>query len=176
METSRTTAAPGIQKITYDDGRISYKYRYKSGGKNCSETFPNKKAATDRKREIENQKAGGGVVVGRQERKKPFGDFAVEWFEQLTGDRLNPSTITNYQAIYRRHLEPRFATKQIGSIDASDARKLKAALVAQGLHQGTVKHILGTFRRICEIAVDDKIITANPIPHRKETQREREAG
>lgn len=122
----------------------------------------------------------------------PLGHYAKQYLDSLVGS-VDDSTIEGYEKIYRTHLAPVFGSKPVASITTADVTALRAALLApHEYHQhvsrkrqqelstvpvsygqqsprtvvrsaGTVKHIIGTLKRILDTAQDDQAIPANPV-------------
>jgi len=167
-----------IKKIEHKarrDGRpvTTYKIRYKETVRDPatgqptgqvrsrSETYPTHEAAKERRREIENQRAATGNVVGREARQEPFGTFAGMWLDAHAG-LVKARTLLEYRRLYECYVAPEFAARAVGTITPADARRFRAELVSRGLARGTIKHAWDTFRRILDLAVLDGAISANP--------------
>ncbi|WP_300018592.1 site-specific integrase [Pseudonocardia sp.] len=126
-----------------------------------SETYPTFDAADARRREIENQRAATGTVVGREAKLEPFGTFAAAWLDSLTG-MVKARTLAEYGRLYRTYVAPEFGTRPIGSVTTADARRFRAGLVKRGLARSTVKQVFDVFRRVLDVALTDGAIPANP--------------
>lgn len=122
----------------------------------------------------------------------PLGHYAKQYLDSLVGS-LDDGTIEGYEKIYRTHLAPVFGSKPVASITSADVASFRAALLApHPYHQhvsrkrqqelstvpvsrgeqstrtvvrsaGTVKHIIGTLKRILDTAQDDQAIPSNPV-------------
>jgi integrase len=157
----------------------TYKLRYEEHDRTTdrkrsrSETYPTYDAADARRREIINQRAATGTIVGREARLEPFGTFAVAWLDSLAGT-VKARTLTEYRRLYDTYVAPEFATRAVGAVAPADARRFRAELVNRGLARGTVKHAFDVFRRVLDVAVQDGAIPANPaasvpLPRRNAT-------
>lgn len=177
-----------IQKVEHAarrDGRpvITYKIRYKERvldpatgqptgqQRSRSETYPTYEAARERRREIENQRAATGAVVGREARLEPFGTFAALWVREAQdavalGD-LKQRTATDRADVLRRYVLPQWASRPVGGITKPEASEFRSGLVARGLAPATVKAAYDTFRRVLEIAVDNGTLSTNPAELRR---------
>lgn len=157
------------------DGKpiVTYKVRYKETihdpatgqptgrTRSRSETYPTYEGAKERRREIENQRAATGNVVGREARQEPFGTFAGMWLDAHAG-LVKARTHAEYRRLYECYVAPDFAARAVGSVTPADARRFRAELVERGLARGTIKHAWDTFRRILDLAVLDGAIPSNP--------------
>jgi integrase len=86
---------------------------------------------------------------------------------------VDDSTIEGYEKIYRTHIGPVIGSRPVASITTADVTAFRAALLApHQRHQGgqpvtrspkTVKHIVGTLKRILDNAQDNQAIAANPV-------------
>ena len=136
-----------------------------------SETFPTFEAADARRREITNQRAGTGVIVGRSEREEPFATYAEMWVREARDavalGELKARTVADREGALRRYILPTFATRPVGGISRTDAREFRSALVARGLAPATVKGAFDAFRRVLELAVDAGVLVTNPAVLRR---------
>lgn len=137
----------------------------------------------------------------------PLGTYARQYLDSLVG-QMEPTTIEGYDKLYRTHIAPVFGSKPVAAITAADVDSFRAALfaphprrsfVTRGMAKGraasgpdtapstclvtrspkTVKHIVGTLKRILDVAVRDGAIDANPVlpgPRRTTKRRARVAG
>lgn len=140
-----------------------------------SETFDTERKAKAHKRHVENElDSFAGVSPSSQKAKAnlPLGHYAKQYMDGLVGT-LDDDTVEGYEKIYRTHLGPVFGSKPVASITTADVTAFRAALLApHSSHRGgqnvtrspkTVKHIIGTLKRILDTAQDDQAITANPV-------------
>jgi integrase len=142
--------------------------------KQTSETFPTERKAKAHQRKVEDQLESGYVDPSSAKAKanKPLGEYAKQYFDGLAGT-VDSSTIEGYTKIYRTHIAPAFGQRPVASITTADVTAFRARLLApHQRHQGsrtvtrspkTLKHIIGTLRRILDTALDDQAIAANPI-------------
>ena len=157
-----------------------------------SETFDTERKAKAHLRQVENQlDSGRGINPSSQKAKAatPLGHYAKQYLDSLAG-AIDPTTIVGYEKLYRTHIAPVFGSKPVASITTADVARFRADLLAphqrrsfvtrgkpnlkrqpprSGLkstvHRSpkTVKHIVGTLKRILDTAVDDQAIQANPV-------------
>jgi integrase len=113
---------------------------------------------------------------------------------------VDPSTVEGYEKLYRRHIAAVFGSRPVASITAADVARFRASLLAAHEERSyvtrgkasattarkkramvqrspkTVKHVLGTLKRILDVAVDDQAIPSNPVvPGRRHTTKRRAA-
>ncbi|WP_155725300.1 tyrosine-type recombinase/integrase, partial [Mycobacterium avium] len=160
--------------VRNDDGGTKFKQ--------TSETFPTERKAKAHRRKVENElesAAGVSPSDAKAKANQPLGHYAKQYLDSLAGS-IDPNTIEGYEKIYRTHLAPRFGASPVGGITTADVTAFRADLLAphQRLNRRTkdtappalvarspktVKHIVGTLRRILDTAVDDQAIPANPV-------------
>lgn len=152
--------------------------------KQTSETFDTERKAKAHKRSVENDlESARGVDPSSAKAKAntPLGTYARQYLDSLVG-AIDPATIEGYEKIYRTHLAPVFGSKPVAAITIADVTSFRAQLLAP--HQRrhgrakpttptrpdlvqrspkTVKHIIGTLKRILDVAQDDQAIAANPV-------------
>lgn len=149
--------------------------------KQTSETFDTERKAKAHLRKVENQQetaAGVNPSSAKAKANTPLGTYARQYLDSLVG-LVDQSTIEGYEKLYRTHLGPVFGSTPVGGITTADVARFRASLLAP--HQGrarsttspgtglvtrspkTVKHIVGTLKRILDVAQDDQAIAANPV-------------
>jgi integrase len=133
----------------------------------------------------------------------PLGTYARQYLDSLVG-QMEPTTIEGYDKLYRTHIAPVFGSKPVAAITAADVDRFRASLFAPHQRRSfvtrgqsaadrkpspstclvtrspkTVKHIVGTLKRILDIAVRDGAVSSNPVlpgPRRTTKRRARVAG
>lgn len=154
-----------------------------------SETFDTERKAKAHRRKVENQQEDARGVdpsSAKAKANRVLGEYAREYVDSLAG-QVDPSTIEGYEKLYRRHIADVFGSKPVASITTADVARFRAALLAphpqrsfvtRGMARRkpptpgtglvsrspkTVKHIVGTLKRILDVAVDDQAIPSNPV-------------
>lgn len=168
--------------------------------KQTSETFDTERKAKAHMRKVDNQleSSAGASSPSAQKAKAntPVGTYARQYLDSLVGS-VDESTIEGYAKIYHAHIAPVFGQSPVASITTADVARFRASLLAP--HQRrhgrakptttttprpclvtrspkTVKHIVGTLKRILDVAVDDQAIVANPVvAGRRHTTKRRAA-
>lgn len=75
---------------------------------------------------------------------------------------LKPSMWRTEESAWRNHVQPRWGTRQVGTIRASEIREWVATMTAAGASATTVKRAHGILAGILADAVKDRMIAANP--------------
>ncbi|WP_249266790.1 site-specific integrase [Mycobacterium colombiense] len=158
--------------------------------KQTSETFPTERKAKAHMRKVENQledARGIDPSSAKAKANRPLGEYAKQYLDGLVGT-VDLSTIEDYAKIYRRHIAAEFGSKPVAAITTADVARFRASLLAPHPQRSfvtrgkarrkptttprtglvtrspkTVKHIVGTLKRILDVAVDDQAIPSNPV-------------
>lgn len=149
-----------------------------------TDTYDTEKAAKARLLEVENGLAGTKGIDPSSAKAKantPLGTYARQYLDSLVGT-IDASTIEGYEKIYRAHIGPVFGSRPVAAITTAEVTAFRAQLLAPHVRRHgrakattppstclvsrspkTVKHIVGTLKRILDVAVDDQAIPANPV-------------
>lgn len=153
-----------------------------------SETFDTERKAKRHLRKVEDQLEGARGVdpsSAKAKANKPLGEYAKQYLDSLAG-QVDGSTVDGYAATYRAHIGPVFGATPVASITTADVAQFRARLLApherhshvtRGVPRAsakrkpptvtrspkTVKHIVGTLKRILDTALDDRAIESNPV-------------
>ncbi|UNB54033.1 site-specific integrase [Mycolicibacterium sp. YH-1] len=149
-----------------------------------SETFPTERKAKAHMRKVEDQlesAAGVSPSSAKAKANTPLGTYARQYLDGLVGS-IDDSTIEGYEKIYRTHLAPVFGSRPVAAITTAEVTAFRAALLAPHVRRHgrakastppstcavtrypkTVKHIVGTLKRILDLAHDDQAIPSNPV-------------
>jgi integrase len=121
-------------------------------------------AAFDRKVDAEKKAASMGTDVNRGEYIAPnagkvlFGDIAARW---LNSRIVDPSTKIRYEYIYRLHVSPAFARRQVKSILPSHVQAWISDL-NERYGPSTIETSFLVLQGVLELAVADEAIRKNP--------------
>ncbi|MDP7732561.1 site-specific integrase [Mycobacterium sp. TY813] len=149
-----------------------------------SDTFDTERKAKAHMRKVDDQlDSGRGVDPSSAKTKAntPLGTYARQYLDSLAGS-IDPNTIEDYEKIYRAHIAAVFGSRPVASITTADVARFRADLLAPHVRRHgrakattppstrlvtrspkTVKHIVGTLKRILDVAQDDQAIAANPV-------------
>jgi integrase len=170
-----------------------------------TETFDTEKAAKARLLEVETGLAGAKGIdpsSAKAKANRPLGEYARQYLDGLVG-QMESDTVEGYEKLYRTHIAPEFGSKPVAAITAADVDRFRASLFApherrsfitrgkadpkrttspaKVVHRSpkTVKHIVGTLKRILDVAVRDGAVSSNPVlpgPRRTTKRRTATAG
>lgn len=151
-----------------------------------TETFDTEKAAKARLLEVETGLAGAKGIdpsSAKAKANRPLGEYARQYLDSLVG-QMEPNTIEGYEKLYRTHIAPVFGSKPVAAITAADVDRFRASRFAPHQRRSfvtrgtanttpgpcavtrspkTVKHIVGTLKRILDVAVRDGAVSSNPV-------------
>lgn len=163
--------------------------------KQTSETFATERQAKAHQRKVESQLEDARGIDPSSAKAKantPLGTYAKQYLDSLAG-QIDPATIDGYEKLYSKHIGPVFGSKPVASITTADVARFRAELlqphqrhyVTRGQRRAakthtvyrspkTLKHIVGTLKRILDVAVDDQAIASNPVvPGRRHSTKRR---
>lgn len=157
--------------------------------KQTSETFATERKAKAHARKVEEaleQASGIDPSSAKAKANRTLGEYARQYLDSLAG-QIDTETIQRYANIYRRHVAAEFGSKPVAAITAAQVAQFRAKLLAPHTERDyvtrgtasaatakkkratvtrspkTVKHIVGTLKRILDVAVDDQAIPSNPV-------------
>lgn len=135
------------------DGRYCYKYKdYRSKIK-C--IYAN---TLNELREKENQ-LQKSLMKGLEANDVNL-DYVFECWSEI--HQVKPSTMSNYIAMYNKHIRNTLGNLKIKDIKYSRIAMVYKSLLANGLKLGSVKGINGLLHSIIDLAVKDNLIDRNP--------------
>lgn len=94
-------------------------------------------------------------------------DFGQRWLDQVealvqAGER-KPRTLETYDDVLRLHVEPRFGPTPVRDVGRAEVKDLLLDKLRAGYDATTVSIIYRTLRAMLSAAVDDGVISVNPI-------------
>lgn len=86
------------------------------------------------------------------------------WPKFLTYSQTNnkPSTVYGKQWVYRLHLEPEFGPMKLDAIGPFEVEAFKAKKLSEGQSKKSINNMLGTLRKLLNLAVEWSVITRAP--------------
>jgi len=161
IDDRRWTVRNGEKVRTTWSGSKPWRARWRAhpGAAQQSQSFAKKSDAELFLVELEHGKATGAYVNPR------LGHMLfAEWWTKWRGSRvdLRLSTQARDETYYKNHLEPRFASVPLASIDREMLREWVAELSAKGLAPATVHKAVQLVSMALAAAVDDRRLVRNP--------------
>jgi integrase len=144
-------------------GKYRGVYRDAAGKKRSAGAFAHKARARNAAAAKEEQ-ARKAMRRDPEAYRRPWGEWVEEWWPTRG---VEPSTLKVDAGRLKRHLEPRWATVPIGSINRHDVKAWCAAMRADGVGPTTVQRCAHLLSASLSAAVDAEIIDANPAARLK---------
>lgn len=153
------------------DGKYEYRYTDSKGGRHSiyswrlveTDKTPAGKKITPSLRELSAQ-IQRDVANGKDffiSLNRTVDDYFVTFMQ--VKQNLKPTTITNYNVLYRKHIAPVLGHLKVGSIKYSDIISFYSSLLAEEkLKAGSLKIVHNILNQIFKMAARDGAITKNP--------------
>lgn len=122
--------------------------------------FRTEREAKAKKREMEQAVADANLpdyAAGRAS----FGEWAERWYRAVAATS-KPSTARGYRSILDASVLPAFGSRRIRSITTADLQDWVTTLIESGKTPPTIKHHVGTVRRVLAEAARSRAIAYNP--------------
>ena len=97
-------------------------------------------------------------------KKHLFADYAWNWFETYSKPNVETATATTYQRQLTLHLVPAFAGQSIEDITTDDVQRLFNGMTGAKATKEKARMVLN---QIMDAAVEDRLITSNPVKSRR---------
>ncbi|MDH3027031.1 tyrosine-type recombinase/integrase [Gordonia alkanivorans] len=159
-----------VEKYALKGGGTQYKVRYRDqdGRQRQKKGFRTKRDATLYAATVETKKAAG-TWVDPSAGKVTVGALHAHWVQGLS--HLKKTTQATREVTWRTHVEPKWATREVGSVKPSQVRSWVTELEAAGAGVATVENALGVLRGVLALAVEDRLLPSNPAAGVKPPRR-----
>lgn len=104
-----------------------------------------------------------------------FGEFAEIWLNDVFRPTVVPNSFDKEYSRYRKHLFPAFGTKRLTDIKPIDCTLFLNALREKNIER-TAESLYSILDRIFRFAVDNELLSKNPLRSTKPIKHEREHG
>jgi len=108
-------------------------------------------------------KLGDVGIMDDKPKPPPFKEYAQLWLEGYIKPLRRETTYERYQSIMERHVYPVLGKVPIDEIKRGDIRNMLLALLKKGISWETVLLVRNVISGPMVHALDDEIITANPV-------------
>ena len=148
----------GWYVLTDGDGQRKAKFFGKD--KKQAEAFAHKLAAR-----LKWAEAGGEpIVLARPDQKMPTVEsYLKEWLEGSVKPHCKQSTYEEYKRAIDVHLVPAFGSQIFGSLTRKDITRFVSAYVEKGKSQSTIRNYLVPLKAAYFQAIEDGMVTVNPV-------------
>ena len=89
--------------------------------------------------------------------------YLTEWLRTYADAHCKPSTASGYRIIVEHHIFPALGERRLHEVTRTDIKRLIASLVAQGRKKRTIHNILTPLKEAYQHAIDDDLVTVNPV-------------
>ena len=114
----------------------------------------------DERVELSSERLVARYLTEWHKRRSPFRrDGSV-----AEGADLHPSTWIHDESIIRYHLVPAFGKLRLDELTSAHCKDFRKALQDKGRSGKTAQNVLGVLHKAMADAVEDGIVTANPVP------------
>jgi integrase len=89
--------------------------------------------------------------------------YLADWTRTYAEVHCKPTTAKGYRVMIARHLLPVLGGRKLNEVTRADIKRLIADLVGKGLKKQTVHNILTPLKEAYHHAMDEGIVTSNPV-------------
>jgi integrase len=91
--------------------------------------------------------------------------YLTEWLTVYAEAHCKASIAEGYRQVVPQHILPALGSRRLCDVTRADLKRLIAALVAQGRKKRTIQNILTPLKEAYQHAIDDGLVTTNPVAH-----------
>lgn len=94
------------------------------------------------------------------------------WFETFAKSGRKATTCTNYKSYYNTYIKNTIGKKQIAKITKADCQRIINKMIEEGKKHSTMSNLKSCLNLVFECALDDDIISKNPVKNIRLPQTE----
>lgn len=122
------------------------------------------------------EQSGEAVTLATQDGAVPtVADYLTDWVKVYAEAHCKPSTASGYRIVLEHHIIPALGTRRLHEVSRTDIKRLIAEWLAQGEKKRTIHNILTPLKEAYQHAIDDDVVTANPVSNMGRSLRSRES-
>jgi integrase len=107
---------------------------------------------------------GEAVSLNSSQNKLPtVQEYFTDWLTTYANAHCKPSTAKDYRQALERHIFPSFGPQPLNEVTRIDVKRLIASLVTKKLKKQTIHNILTPFKEGYHHAIDDGVVSLNPV-------------
>jgi len=148
-----------VQRYTTPGGRVRYRSRVKSHGREVATRVFDRKRDAEAWEEDQKRRLRLGEWFDPRRGRVALSVVAEDWLQSRQAIKRNSQALE--VGAWKRHIEPRFGKAPVASITTADVSTWAGRLVAGGMSPSTAARYLGVFRRLLAFAVLDGRVTVN---------------
>lgn len=108
--------------------------------------------------------SGEPVALSQADQKMPtLAEHLREWLSTYAEVHCKPTTAAGYRLWLQNYIIPAFGSRALHEVTRADIKKLIAQLVGRGLKKHTVHNILTPLKEAYNHAMDEGLVTSNPV-------------
>jgi integrase len=165
-------ARVSVERRRRRDGRLSYRVRFRQGGKNRARTFDQLRDAYRFESEVRRRKQLGDLDMlnaGQQ----TLNDLAEDWWKLHAEPNLAAKTREIYRGVWERHLSPRLGDLKLVEITTAVVEGFVLDLRAAGVGEVTIQKAVVVLQGMMKKAVVWGRLTSNPVAGISKRRQER---
>ncbi|MFD1045492.1 tyrosine-type recombinase/integrase [Kibdelosporangium lantanae] len=155
-----------VERVSQNSWRV--RYTDDNGDLETIPGFRSKTEAEEKAQEIDVDRRRN-TFINPNAGKLPLGDWSPTWFGSID---VAPTTEAQYTSLINNHILPRWQSVDLCDITNLDVRTWAKKLRLSGYSQSTVKSILKILTMMLADAVDEKLLTSNPIRPQRRGRRQ----
>jgi integrase len=108
--------------------------------------------------------SGEAVTLARKDGTIPtLKEYLRDWLKIYAEAHCKPSTASGYRIVLEHHIIPVLGSRRLHDVSRADIKRLIADWVVQGKKKRTIHNILTPLKEAYQHAIDDGVVTANPV-------------
>jgi integrase len=160
-----------VEKRVLASGQVTWRTRWREGGRNHARHFDRKRDAQAFDAEIRRRRRLGELDL-LDAGKQTLDDFAREWWRLYAEPNLARSTKNYYAALWDKHVLPRLGGMRLRQLSPQVVDSFAAELRKAGVGDPTIRKTLSVLQSVLGRAVVWRYIAVNPVAAvKKPTQR-----
>ena len=153
---------PGKGWYVFTDWNAQRKAKFFGKNKALAKAFADKLAAKLKWAE----QSGEAVTLATPDGTIPtVAAYLTEWLTVYAEAHCKASTAEGYRQVVRQHILPALGSRRLCDVTRTDLKRLISALVTQGRKKRTIHNILTPLKEAYQHAIDDGLVTTNPVAH-----------
>ena len=89
-------------------------------------------------------------------------DWLREWLDTFCRSKLKQYTVTSYEVIIRKHIEPKIGSLKLVDVRGIDIQRMYNSMLASGMATKTIKNVSAVAHKAFNVAVKQDLIDTNP--------------
>ena len=153
------------------DWRGQRKAKFFGTDKKGAQAFANKLTARLKWAE----QSGEPIALSHPDQKMPtVKSFLLDWLTTYVDVHCKATTATDYRQVLKKNIYPVLGDRQLHEVSRADVKRLIASLAGQGLKKQTIHNILSPLKEAYSHAIDEGLVTLNPVSRTGRLTRSKE--